>query len=201
MSDFRSSSNGKQPAARDHLEFIEWMADNPDDAMLSFRATGETEDVCNRTTATIDDYGLGGEEKGQDRTHELSFGLPKELEAAMGYTDTVDRYEAIEGALAGLTACINGTIQYNAIREGIPAERVTTTVRIPTDLRVLFGVHDVDARDEIFEDPTIEVEVTGTDLSDEDKATLSEYPKRSPVYNLVTLAHENEPAVTVTESD
>jgi hypothetical protein len=182
----------------DHLAFIEWMAENPEDAMLSFRAAGETEEAVNRTTATIGEYGLGGEEMGEEREHTLEFGLPVDVEEAMGYVGPSERYEAIEGALAGLTACINGTIQYNALREGIPVESITTRVRVPTDLRILFGIHDTDRADEMFGEPEIEVEVTGSDLSDEDAAKIEGYPERSPVYSLVTLAHENSPDVTVT---
>lgn len=183
-----------------HMAFIEWMRENPDDAMLSFRATGESEDTVNRTTATIGEWGLADQEMGQGREHTLEFGLPVELESEMGYTDPMDRYEAIEGALAGLTACINGTIQYNALREGIAVDEVNTKVRIPTDLRVLFGIHDVDQADGLFGEPEIEVEVTGTDIDAEDEALIEEFPKRSPVYNLVTLAHENTPDVNVTST-
>lgn len=184
----------------DHLSFIEWMEANPSDAMLSFRAAGESEDVVNRTTATVGEWGLADEEMGQGREHTLEFGLPIELEETMGYTEPTDRYEAIEGALAGLTACINGTIQFNAIREGIPVESVETRVRVPTDLRVLFGIHDVDQADDMFDEPQIDVDVTGTDLSEEDVAKIEAFPKRSPVYTLLTLEHPNEPNVTVSSN-
>jgi uncharacterized OsmC-like protein len=183
-----------------HEEFIEWLAANPEDGRLEFRATGTAEDVTNRTTATIDEWSLGGEEKGRNRDHELRFGLPSELEESMGFTDPGERYEAIEGALASLTACINGTVVLNAIRDGIPVEDVRTRVTVPTDLRVLFDIHDVDRADEMFEEPEIEVEVTGDDLSDEDVERVSEYPKRSPVYTLVTLAHPNAPDVSVEQA-
>ena len=181
----------------EHLDFIDWMAANPDDAVISFRASGVAEDAANRTTASIGEWGLGGDEMGESREHELRFGLPPELEESMGFVDPRDRYEAIEGALAGLTACINGTIVFNALREGIAVDDVTTHVRIPTDLRLLFGIHDPDRADEMFDEPRIEVTVTGQNLSDEDVAAIREFPKRSPVYNLVTLAHENEPTVDV----
>lgn len=184
----------------EHLEFIDWMEANPDEAMLEFRASGEAEDAANRTTATISNWSLGGEEIGENRDHTLQFGLPPELEEAMAFENPTDRYEAIEGALAGLTACINGTIAFNAIREGIDVDDVTTRVGIPTDLRVLFGIHDVDRADELFDEPWIEVDVTGENLTDEEIEKIKEFPKRSPVYNLVTLAHPNTPNVTVNES-
>jgi len=182
---------------RDHLDFIEWVADNPEDATVEFRAAGVAEDVANRTTATISDFALGGEDVAGDREHTLYFGLPPELEDAMGITDPTDRYEAIEGALAALTACINGTVVCNAIREGIDVKDVRTRVGIPTDLRLFLGIHDLDVAEEMYGEPRIEVEVTGENLCDEDKARIAEYPKRSPVYNLVTNVQPNDPVVTV----
>lgn len=179
-----------------HLEFIDWLEANPDDGTLEFRATGVTEEVANRTSATIGDWALGGEEMGADREHVLEFGLPPELEEAMAYVEPTDRYEAIEGALAGLTACINGTVVYNAIREGIDVEEVTTTVRAPVDLRVLFGIHDVDNVHDMFGELEIDVDVTG-ELTAAERSMVREFPKRSPVYNLVTLDHPNRPNVEI----
>ncbi|ELY44678.1 OsmC family protein [Natronorubrum sulfidifaciens] len=182
-----------------HLEFIEWLEANPDDGMLEFRASGVTEDVANRTTATIGEWALGGEEMGEEREHVLEFGLPTELEDAMAYLEPTERYEAIEGALAGLTACINGTIVYNAIREGIEIDDVTTTVRAPVDLRMLFGVHDADRAHEMYGELEIDIAVAG-DLTPDEQSAVREYPKRSPVYNLVTLEHPNRPNVEITSA-
>ncbi|RKD94695.1 OsmC family protein [Halopiger aswanensis] len=177
-----------------HREFIDWLAEHPREGRLEFRATGVTEPTANRTTTTIGDWALGGEAMGEEREHTLEFGLPPELEDAMGYLEPTDRYEAIEGALAGLTACINGTIAYNAIRDGIDVADVTTTVRAPVDLRMLFGIHEIDRADEMYGELEIDVEVTG-DLTPEERTLVREYPKRSPVYTLVTLEHPNRPRV------
>ena len=179
-----------------HQDFIEWFAENPAEAQIEFRASGTAEDVVNRTTATIGSWSLGGNEMGQDRDHKLHFGLPTELEEAMAYTDVEDRYEAIETALAALTACINGTIGYNALRKGLEIEDVTTTVRIPVDLRVLFGIHGVDKAAEMYGDLEIDVEVTAPNLSDEEMEMVREFPKRSPVYNLLTREHPSTPNFT-----
>ena len=181
----------------DHHEFIEWMATNPEDAMLSFRAVGAGEGTVNRTTATIGEWGLGGEERGEDREYTLEFGLPAELEESMGYTDPEGRHEATEVALASLAACINGTVQYNAIRDGIEVDEVETRVRVPTDLRVLFGIHDSDRADEMYGEPEIEVRVEGEDLTEDDAEKLRAYPQRSPVYNLLTLANPASPHAEV----
>ncbi|KDE60168.1 OsmC family protein [Halostagnicola sp. A56] len=182
--------------AGEHLEFIDWLEANPEDGMLEFSATGDGEAVANRTTATIGDWALGGDEMGADREHTLEFGLPPELEEAMGYVEPTDRYEAIEGALAGLTACINGTIVYNAIREDVDVESVTTTVRAPVDLRMLFGIYDLDKADDMYGELEIDVDVTG-DMTPEEASMVREFPMRSPVYNLMTLAHPNRPRVEV----
>ncbi|WP_336001049.1 OsmC family protein [Halorientalis halophila] len=184
----------------DHMAFVDWLEANPEDGRIEFRARGVAEDAVNRTSAAIDEWSLGGEEMGGDRDHTLEFGLPADLEESLGFADPEERYEAIEGALAGLTACINGTIAFNAVREGLAVEEIETRVRVPTDLRVLFGIHDVDRADEMFDEPMIDVTVTGTDLDGEDVERIREYPKRSPVYNLVTLAHANEPSVTVEQA-
>lgn len=184
----------------DHLKFIDWMKENPDEAMIEFRATGVAEDVANRTIATIGEWGLGGEEMGATREHTLEFGLPRELEEAMAYVEPTERYEAVEGALAGLTACINGTIAFNAIREGINVDEVSTQVRAPIDLRMLFDVHGVDKADEMYGELQIDVTVTGTDMTDTEIEKVKTYYERSPVYTLVTLAHPNEPSVTVRSS-
>jgi uncharacterized OsmC-like protein len=183
-----------------YREFIGWVAENPEDAMIEFRASGIAEEAANRTTATISDWGLGGGDMGATREHTLKFGLPPELEEAMAYVEPTDRYEAIEGALAGLTACINGTVAYNALREGIQVDEVSTSVRAPVDLRMLFGILDVDKADEMYGDLEIDVDVTGKDLSEEDIKKVQEYYLRSPVYTLVTLGQPNEPNVMVHSS-
>jgi hypothetical protein len=181
-------------------DFIDWMGDNPQEATIEFRATGDAEEAANRTSATIGEWSLGGEEMGQSREYTLEFGLPEELEGAMGFVESTDRYEAIEGALAGLTACINGTIAFNAVREGIDVDDIHTTVRVPVDLRVLFGIHGPDRADEMFGDLEIDVEVTGENLSESDVSRIESYPYRSPVYNLLTLSHPSDPDVSVEQS-
>lgn len=184
----------------DHQAFVQWVEENPDAAMVEFQATGVAEDVVNRTTATIGEWGMGGKEMGETREHTFTLGLPPELEEAMGFVDPGDRYEAVEVAFAGLTACINGTIAINALREGIEIDDVTTTVRAPVDVRVLLGIHDVDQADAVFGPLDIDVDVTGPNLSADDVAKVQQFHKRSPVYTLMTLAHPNEPTVTVHSS-
>ncbi|WP_435360117.1 OsmC family protein [Haloarchaeobius sp. DFWS5] len=180
-----------------HMAFIDWVEDHPAEATVEFKATGTTSTVAGHTESTVGEFVMGDQPKGTDREHTIEFGLPAELEEAMGFTEVSDHCEAVEAALAGLTACINGTIEYNAIREGIAVEDVTTTVAVPVDTRVLLGIHDVDRADEMLGDLSIEVQVTGTDLTEAEIDRIKTFPQRSPVFNLLTRAHPSEPAVHV----
>ncbi|WP_439028197.1 OsmC family protein [Haloarchaeobius sp. DT45] len=180
-----------------HDSFVDWVEEHPAEATIEFSATGTTEDVAVHTESTIGEFVMGDETKGTDRNYTMAVGLPAEVEEAMGYTDPMDRCEAVELALAGLTACINGTIQLNAMREGIAVEDVTTTVSIPFDPRVLLGVHDTDRAGEMLGDLDIEVQVTGSNLSEADIERIETFPQRSPVFNLLTRSHPTEPTVHV----
>ncbi|WP_435334536.1 OsmC family protein [Haloarchaeobius sp. TZWWS8] len=180
-----------------HEAFVDQVAADPEASTVTFSATGTTEDVANHTLATVGEFMMGDEKMGTNRAHTVELGLPAELEEAMGYVDVTDRCEAVEMALAGLTACINGTIELNAMREGIDVEDVTTTVSVPLDTRVLFGIQDVDKAGEMLGDLEIEVQVTGTDLSEADVERIKTFPQRSPVFNLLTRANPSEPTVHV----
>lgn len=180
-----------------YREFLEWVGEEPDEAKMEYRARGVGEDVLARTTATVGEWQLGGEEMGQDRDHELHYGVPEEIETAVGSADPTDRIEAVETALSALTACINGTIQFNALREGMDVQEVETSVSISVDPQVLFGHADADRASEMLGEPAIEVEIHGDDLDDADREKLADYYRRSPVFDMLTSPHPTEPSVTV----
>ncbi|AQL42924.1 hypothetical protein BV210_09440 [Halorientalis sp. IM1011] len=176
-------------------EFVEWVGDEPEEARLEFRARGESEDVAARTAASVGEWSLGGEEMGADREHEFSFGVPPEIEAEMGFSEPADRIEAVETALSAVAACINATVAYNALRDGIDVGDTETTVSLPVDTQVLFGHSD--AFEDVVGDPEIEIEIDGTGLDDDEREKLAAYYRQSPVYGMLTHAHPNEPSVTV----
>jgi hypothetical protein len=55
----------------------------------------------------------------------------------------------------------------------------------------------VDRRDEMYDAITIDVEIEGPEVTEEQRLFLSEQLKRSPVFNLVGLAHEMDTTVTI----
>ena len=59
---------------------------------------------------------------------------------------------------------------------------------------MLFGIHDVDRAHEMYGELEIDIEVTG-ELTADERTAVRGYPKRSPVYTLVTLEHPNRPNV------
>jgi len=181
-------------------EFVEWVGEEPEEAKMEYRARGVGEDVVGRTTATIGEWELGGEEMGQDRHHELHYGVPEEIEEAVGSADPTDRIEAVETALSAVTACINGTIQFNALREGMDVHEIEASVSISFEPQALFGHADADRATEMLGEPAVTVEIHGEALDDADREMVSTFYERSPMYDLLTTAHPTEPPVTVHEN-
>ena len=109
----------------------------------------------------------------------------------------VDRIEPVELALAGLSDCIIGTIAMHAMINGINIEHISATVRAPLNLQVLLGIDGLDKRDQTYGKIAIEVEIEGPDLTEKQRIFLSEQTKRSPVFNLVALAHEMDTTLKI----
>ena len=73
-------------------------------------------------------------------------------------------------------------------------------MRAPLSLLVLAGVSDLDQRDEIYGQIKIDVEIEGPNLTEADRMFLTEQALRSPVYNLIVLAHDAKPHLTIKNS-
>jgi uncharacterized OsmC-like protein len=121
------------------------------------------------------------------------------MEDAAGFIDPTDRMEPIEVALAALAGCLNVAVGVTAIANEIELDDLETTVRLDFDPRVILMIHDVDRSEETFEDIRVEIDVSGENLSQEDADILAAGAKRSPVWNLMHLAHEMEPVVNAKE--
>jgi hypothetical protein len=62
---------------------------------------------------------------------------------------------------------------------------------------VLLDIEELDKRDEMYGSITIDLEIDGPDVTEEQRKFLSEQLKRSPVFNLVGLAHTMETTVNI----
>jgi len=179
-------------------EFVEYATENPEDVQLELGARAPYEGRLFHSLAKIDAYSLGGDEiERETREYTLPMGAWKEVEEATGFVDPTDRMEPIEVALAALTACVNVAVGVTALANEIELDDLETTVRLDFDPRVVFMIHDVDRSDESFDDIRVEIEVSGDGLSDEDAEILAAGAQHSPVWNLMRLAHDMEPVVSV----
>jgi len=179
-------------------EFVEYATANPDEVQMELGARAPYEGRLFHSLAKVDEYTLGGEEiRRETREYTLPLGAWKEMEAAAGFVDPTDRMEPIEVALAALSGCLNVAVGVTAVANDIEMDDLETTVRVDFDPRVVLLIHDVEQSEEMFDDISIEIAISGEDLSDEDAAILAEGAKRSPVWSLVRFAHDMEPAVHV----
>jgi uncharacterized OsmC-like protein len=179
-------------------EFVEYATDNPEDVQFGLSARAPYEGRLFHSLAKVDAYSLGGEEiERETREYTLPMGAWKEVEEATGFIDPTDRMEPIEVALAALTACVNVAVGVTALANEIELDDLESTVRLDFDPRVVFMIHDVDQSDETFEDIRVEIAVSGDGLTDEEAEILTAGAKRSPVWNMMRLAHDMEPVVSV----
>lgn len=179
-------------------EFVEHATENPEDVQFELGARALYEGRLFHSLARIDAYTLGDDEiERETREYTLPLGAWKEVEAATGFIDPTDRMEPIEVALAALAGCLNVAVGVTALANEIEVDDLETTVRLDFDPRVVFMIHDVDRSDETFDGVRVEIEVSGDDLSDEEADILAAGAQRSPVWNLMRLAHEMEPVVSV----
>jgi uncharacterized OsmC-like protein len=176
-------------------QVVEDIRSNPAHGQVEFRAMGESEEMIYHSTARVGPFMAGGQELGQTRQYVLHLGLPVELQSEVEHP--VDRIEPVELALAGLSDCIIGTIAMHAMINGINIEHISATVRAPLNLQVLLGIDGLDKRDQTYGKIAIEVEIEGPDLTEKQRIFLSEQTKRSPVFNLVALAHEMDTTLKI----
>lgn len=176
-------------------QIVEDIRANPDHGRVEFRAIAEGQEMVYHSAARIGPFKAGGEEMGKTREYVLQLGLPVELQGDVDHP--VDRIEPVELALAGLSDCIIGTISLHAVLNSIQIESISATVRAPFDLQVLLGIDDVDKREEMYGKISMSVEIEGPTVTEEHRLFLSEQLKRSPVFNLVGLAHEMDSTIKI----
>ena len=184
-----------------HEEFLTYAEENPDAVQFVLSAVGTDEGRVLHTRSETQSYTLGGEEIDRmARGYTQHFGGHKEVEEAVGFVDPTDREEAIEVALASLTACINGAISLSAVQAGVDIDELQTTVSVDFDPSVFLGLEAPRGADgtptNMYGDLRIDVQVSGEDLDGDILDRVGEWVNRSPVYNLMALGHEATPQVS-----
>ena len=181
--------------------FCEYAKVHPEEVQFVLEAEGSYEGRVAHTRTTTGPYTLGGQRidrAARQYVHHL--GAHKEVEEALGFTEPTDREEAMEVALAALTACINTAVSGSAVARGIELSRLETRVSVGWDPFVFLHLREPDENGELvnqFEGLKIELVVEAENLTEDDRAYLQGSIRRSAVYNLVTLGHRNAPVVTV----
>ncbi len=168
---------------------------HPEYADVEFRARAESENIVYHSTVRMGPFSISGKEYGQTRDHILHLGVPVELQGEV--VSPVDRIEPVELALAAMADCVTGTIAVYAATNGIELDKIRTSVRAPLSLLVFAGVKDLDQRNEIYGQISIDVELEGRNLTEADREFLSTQAMRSPAFNLIALAHDIEPNLTI----
>jgi uncharacterized OsmC-like protein len=176
-------------------QLVEDIRANPSHGRVEFRAVGESEEMVYHSTARIGPFSAAGEELGRARDYVLHLGLPVELQGDVN--NPVDRIEPVELALAALTDCVIGTLRVHALLNGIEIENVSATIRAPLDLKVLLDIEGLDKRHEMYGSISIDMVIEGPNVTEEQRLFLSEQLKRSPVFNLVGLAHSMDTTVNI----
>ena len=185
-----------------HEEFLAYAEENPEAVQFVLSAVGTDEGRVLHTRSKTQSYTLGGEEIDRAaREYTFHFGGHREVEEAVGFVDPTDREEAIEVALAALTACINGSISLSAAQAGVDIDGLETTVSVDFDPMVFLGLEGTEGTDgspaDMYGDLRVDIQVSGEDIDDETLDQVWEWVGRSPVYNLMTLGHEVSPQVSM----
>jgi len=184
-----------------HEEFLAYAEANPEAVQFELSAVGTDEGRVLHTRTQTQSYSLGGQEFDRvARGYTHHFGGHKEVEDAVGFVDPTDREEAIEVALAALTACINGSVSLSAVQAGVDIDEIETTVTVDFDPSVFLGIEEARNAEgtpvNMYGDLRVDIQVSGDDLDDDVLDHVREWVSRSPVYNLMTLGHEAPPQVS-----
>ncbi|WP_197052503.1 OsmC family protein [Halobellus rufus] len=179
-------------------EFVDYATEHPEAIQMELGARARYENRLFHSLAKVDEYRLGEDVINRGtREYTLPLGAWKEMEEASGFVDPTDRMEPIEVALAALAGCLNVAVGVTAVANDIEMDDLETTVRLDFDPRVVLMIHDVDRSEETFDDIRVEIAVNGEGLSEEDADILAAGAKRSPVWNLLTFAHDLDPVVRI----
>jgi uncharacterized OsmC-like protein len=146
----------------------------PELAQFKFRAHNQWDTGAHNVATVEDFYGTG-----QEMEHKQPFTLHADEPAVLLGEDRAAN--APEHVLAGLSACLTGTLAYHGAARGLSFESIESEYEGDIDLHGFLGL-DPNVRPG-FREIRVKFRVKG----DADEATIRELLRRSPVYD--TLAN------------
>ena len=178
--------------------FAGYAAENPNDVQLGLKAKVIWTGRAGHSTAKIGPWALAGQaiEK-PSRDFSLQFGAWKEVEEAIGVEGADDKLEPVEVALAAMCGCVNWAICINAALEGVSFDTLEVSAKAIVDPRVLLGILPIEEASSCLQHVSMEINVQGENLTDEDKRRIEEMAHRSPVHSMIRHANTIYTNVTV----
>jgi uncharacterized OsmC-like protein len=130
----------------------------------------------------VGQWSLGGQTMEKPtRDFSVQLGSWKEVGDALGVQGADDRIEPIEAALLGLSSCVNEAIVLNCARTGVNLESLDVTAKVEVDPGPITGAKDPTDWDGTLRSVQVDV-MAGGEFSDQDRATIEEGARRSPVH-------------------
>jgi uncharacterized OsmC-like protein len=130
----------------------------------------------------VGQWSLGGQTMDKPtRDFSVQLGSWREVGDALGVQGADDRIEPIEAALLGLSSCVTEAIVLNCARTGVNLESLDVNARVEVDPGPITGAKDPSDWDGTMRRVQVDVKARG-DFSDQDRTTIEEGAKRSPVH-------------------
>lgn len=149
---------------------------NPKIAEFKFKATNEWESGPRNTSKIQGFYGACQE----DATRETPFVCSTDMPVVLNGTDVAP--SPPEFLLHTLAGCITTSMMLLASANGIQVDEVTVKVEGDINLNGFLGLDSCILKE--YEQIKISIDVEG-DLTSEEKETLLELAKKSPIYNTI----------------
>jgi uncharacterized OsmC-like protein len=162
------------------------LADAPEAAQFTWRATSEWKNGVHSTVSVEDFYGLG-----EEQSHRTEYGFDSDHPAIFAAED--NGITPIEYLLVGLAGCLSAGVAAIAQNRGIQLRSVESTVEGTHDIRGFLGV-DSDVRNG-FNDIKVTFTIDADATREEIEALVAQSQKRSAVFD--ALSNPTEVTVEV----
>ena len=156
---------------------VNLVQENSELGNFEFRIKNKWVSAGYNKSIVLDFYGGGKEDLTREVPFVLNNGFPQVL---MGRNEGASPLEFI---LHGLAGCLTTTIVLYAAINGILIDKVNSTLKGDLDIQGFLGTKKTSRSG--FKKIIVEIEIQGS-LNEEEKQTLINYAKHSPVFDVVT---------------